>query len=79
MLTSARLVQFYRHILEDYDRLQFGYVAIRLVARASETVDEPEWFDLLAEVLAGLDVLSIPLALIETWFYTRYANLWGTG
>ena len=24
VLTSAKLVQFYRHILEDYDRLQFG-------------------------------------------------------
>jgi DNA repair protein RecO (recombination protein O) len=24
ILTSARLIHFYRHILEDYDRLQFG-------------------------------------------------------
>src|SRR5450830_302744 len=30
ILTSARLVQFYRHIMEDYDRMQFAYVAIKL-------------------------------------------------
>ncbi len=77
VLTSAKLQQFYRHILEDYDRLQFGYQAIKLVARASETVDEPEWFDLLAETLAGLDVSTIPLPLVQTWFYLRYASLLG--
>ena len=77
ILTSAQLEQFYRHILEDYDRLQFGYQAIKLIARASETVDEPEWFDLLSEILMGLDVLTIPLPLIETWFYARYASLLG--
>jgi len=77
ILTSAKLEQFYRHILEDYDRLQFGYQAIKLIARASETVDEPEWFDLLSEILMGLDVLTIPLPLIETWFYARYSALLG--
>ena len=77
VLTSAKLVQFYRHILEDYDRLQFGYQAVKLVARASETVDEPEWFDLLQETLAGLDALGLPLPLVRTWFYIRYAGLLG--
>jgi recombinational DNA repair protein (RecF pathway) len=77
ILTSAKLEIFFRHILEEYDRLQFGYQSVKLVARASETVDEPEWFDLLAETLAGIDVLTIPLSLIETWFYSRYAGLLG--
>jgi len=77
VLTSAKLEYFFSHILEEYERLQFGYQAIRLVARASETVDEPEWFDLLSEVLAGLNVLTIPLPLVQTWFYVRYASLLG--
>ena len=77
IVTSAKLEHFFKHILEDYDRLQFGYQTIKLVSRASETVDEPEWFDLLAESLAGLDVLTIPLPLIQTWFYVRYASLLG--
>jgi DNA repair protein RecO (recombination protein O) len=77
VLTSAKLQSFYRNILKDYDRLQFGYQAIKLVARASEAVDEPEWFDLLSETIAGLDVLTIPLPLVQTWFYIRYAALLG--
>ncbi len=77
VLTSAKLEHFYRNILKDYDRLQFGYLAIKLITRASDTVDEPEWFDLLQEVLAGLDVLTIPMPLIQTWFYIRYAALLG--
>ncbi|MDN5275953.1 MAG: hypothetical protein JWN33_602 [Candidatus Saccharibacteria bacterium] len=77
ILTSARLIQFYRHILEDYDRLQFGYLVIKLITSASETLDEPEWFDILHEVLMGLDVLTIPLELVETWFYLRYAAMLG--
>ncbi len=77
ILTSAKLIQFYRHILKDYDRLQFGYRAIKLVSKASETVDEPEWFDLLGEVLAALDAITIPQDLIETWFLLRYSGLLG--
>lgn len=77
ILTSARLVQFYRHILEDYDRMQFGYEALKLVARASELVDEPEWYEVLAQILAALDVFSVDLRLTQTWFYLRYADLLG--
>lgn len=77
ILTSAKLEHFFKHILEDYDRLQFAYQAIKLVSRASEAVDEPEWFDLLGEVLAGLDALTIPLPLIQAWFYIRHASLLG--
>lgn len=77
ILTSARLVTFYRHILEDYDRLQFGYEVVKHVAAATETVDEPEWFDVLQEVFAGLDATTMPRQLVEAWFYLRYAALLG--
>lgn len=77
ILTSARLVQFYRHILQDYDRMQFAYEAIKQVGRASEMVDEPEWFAVLAEVLMALDAHSIDLRLIQTWFYVQHASLLG--
>lgn len=77
ILTSAKLIHFYNHILEDYDRLQFGYLTIKLIARASETVDEPEWFDLLSEILMALDARTISLELIQAWFYLLYAALLG--
>ena len=77
ILTSTQLVHFYRHILEDYDRLQFGYEAINLIAKASENVDEPEWYGVLSEVYMGLDAQSVPLQLTQSWFYLHYAELTG--
>jgi DNA repair protein RecO (recombination protein O) len=77
ILTSARLIQFFRHILEDYDTLQFAYEAVKQVARASEAVDEPEWFEVLHEVLASLDDPTVSRQLIETWFYLQHAELLG--
>lgn len=77
ILTSARLVRFYGHIIENYDTLQFGYEAIKHVAKASETIDEPEWYDMLSETLAALNVTTVPRQLVEMWFYLRYAALLG--
>ncbi len=77
IVTSARLIQFYRHILEDYDRMQFGYEVIKQVKRASELVDEPEWFDTLLQILSSLDHVSTDLLLIKTWWYVRYSSILG--
>jgi len=77
VLTSASLIFFYRHIMEDYDRMQFAYIAIKLVSKSSEMVNEPEWYDLLAEILASLDKLLIQLEVIQMWFYLRYSALMG--
>ena len=77
ILTSARLVHFYNHIMQDYDRMQFAYTAIKLVSGASEMVDGSEWYDVLAETFAALDTHSIQLEVVSVWFYLRYAALMG--
>lgn len=77
ILSSARLVDFFRHILEDYDRMQFGYEVIKQIGKASEMVDEPEWYDTLLQVLEALNNSAASLQLIQAWFYLRYAGLLG--
>ena len=77
VLISARLTKFYSNIMSDYDRMQFGYLVIKLVSSASEMVYESDWYDVLSEVLAGLDAISIPIELIQIWFYLRYASIMG--
>lgn len=77
ILTSSQLIFFYRHILEDYDRLQFGYTAIKLINNASESIDSVDWYYILNETFAALDVATIQLELIQTWFYLRYSNMLG--
>jgi DNA repair protein RecO (recombination protein O) len=77
ILTSARLVQFYRHILQDYDRMQFAYEILKQIGTASETLDEPEWYDIATEVLMGLDNQTVALALTQTWFYLHFSAMLG--
>ena len=77
VLTSARLSAFYRHILEDYERMQFAYQALKLVGAASESIDEPEWFYVLNQVLEQLNNPQVYHRLIEAWFYVQYAGLLG--
>lgn len=79
LLTSARSQIFFTHILEDYDRMQFGYEAIKHVGKASELVEDGAWFEMLAQVLGALDTATVSLALIEAWFYIQYAELLGHG
>jgi DNA repair protein RecO (recombination protein O) len=78
-LTGAKLNKFFAQIMTDYERLQFGYEAIKQVARASETIDEPDFYALLADCFAALDNLKIDIRVVQTWFYLRLAELLGSG
>lgn len=77
ILTSARLEEYFEHIVEEYERLQFGYEAINAVSRASDQVDDAGWFEVLEQVYRGLNEPNIPLQLTQTWMYLRYAELTG--
>lgn len=79
ILTSARLEVFYRHILQDFERLDFGYQAIKQVAKATDHLDEPAFFDLLDQTFASLNDPEVPLPLIKTWFWLQLAILLGVG
>lgn len=77
LLTSARLSVFWRHILEDFERMQFAYQVLKMVAQASEQIDEPEWFTVLEQTLEQLNEMSVPRRLVETWFFAQYMGLMG--
>ena len=79
VVTSARLKQFFPHILEDYDRLQFAYLVLKNIAKISAQIEEPDFFAVISEVLQSLDVLSIPLPAIELWYRLQMANILGVG
>jgi len=79
IITGARLETFYSHIMTDYDRLQFGYDALKQVARAADQIDEPAFFDLLDQTFASIDDMSLDLRLTKTWFWLQLAILLGVG
>ena len=76
-LVQARMIKFYKNILDNYDKLQFAYEAMKMVVYSSEIIDEPEWFNILKETLEALDNKMVNFALIKTWFYLNYAKLLG--
>ena len=59
--------------------MQFAYLVIKLVSRASESTSGSEWYDLLAETLSGLDSKSLTIEIVQTWFYIKYSTLVGYG
>lgn len=79
VLTSARLLHFYHHILEDYDRLQFGYEVIKRISRLAENVHEASPYEITHISLRALDDHTIDLRIVKAWFYLQTAELTGHG
>ncbi len=78
-LTGSRLVIFYGHIIEQYDRLQFGYEAIKQIATASQQVTDKAFFHLLEQLFDALDDLAIDEQIVKSWFWLQLAILLGVG
>jgi len=77
LLTSARMDEFFGHIVEDYDRMQFAYTVIKLISRLSDGIDDADLYEILVEVLKSLNQNIISLDLIKVWFYLNYAKVTG--
>lgn len=78
-LTSSRLDTFYAHIIEEYDRLQLGYEAIKQITKSVEAVAEPAFFELLHTTFASLDDPTIDEKLTAAWFWLQLGILLGVG
>ncbi len=78
-LTSSRLDVFYSHIIEEYERLQFGYEAIKQVSMTTETVNDPAYFELLKTTFTSLDDAALDVRIIASWFWLQLAILGGVG
>jgi DNA repair protein RecO (recombination protein O) len=76
-LTGSKLNTFFAQIMTDYEKLQFGYEAIKLVASAAAQVSEPDFYDLLIDTFRALNDTNISLHITQTWFYVQLAKLAG--
>lgn len=66
-LTSAKMLQFYGRILTDIPMLELASSFLKRIERVAEQTDNPEFFDILKQALAGLDN-GISPELVSVWF-----------
>lgn len=76
-LVSARMARHYGHIIKDLQRTMLGYELLKRVNRLTEDTAGGEYYEVLDGVLAGLNHLSLPSALVELWFMTRMLTISG--
>lgn len=70
-MVSARLVKHFGQIVKDINRVQLGYIQIKLLNKATEDQPDIEYFELLQRTFAALDDLEVPVDLIELWFQAQ--------
>lgn len=75
-LTSARTLRFYHKILSDLPRLELASSCLKQLDRAADQADNPEFFSLLDQILAGLNQ-GMPLLLAAVWFQFNLAQAVG--
>lgn len=76
-LTGARIITYFDQIVTNYERMQFSYDFLKLVARLGDSIDTPELYYILTDGLAGLNNMAIDLKLVQAWCYLRLARLQG--
>lgn len=79
VVTGARLETFYGGILQDYDRMQFAYMAVKQISQATESVSGPEFYLLLHNCLLSLNQPTIDWRLTALWFGLTLKHLLGEG
>jgi len=76
LLTSASLVYFYRNIISDITSLELASDFLKKAEKVSEQTDNPDYFDIVNQSLAGLDRHYHP-NLVKTWFILNLAQALG--
>ena len=79
IITSARLRTFFANIMEDYERLQFSYEALKRLSKLDDYLTEPRFYEIAKTTLASLNNKSIQLNLTAAWFYLNFADVVGHG
>lgn len=70
-LMSTRLIRHYGEIVKDLERTELAYKFIKQIDKAVEDGTGQEYFEILDESLAALNIPSISSLLAELSFFTR--------
>lgn len=76
IITSAKMVKYYKNILKDYDRMNFASTVLKQVSRAADNTDNEEYFEIIEQCFSSLDE-NHNLLLIESWFWLNLRKAMG--
>jgi DNA repair protein RecO (recombination protein O) len=76
-LVSARLIEHYRHIVEDLERTMTGYELMKQLHKITEDEAEADYFVVLRQLFEALDDQKISLEVVGFWFDAQLLRLGG--
>ena len=79
IVTSTRLIKYYRHIISDYERMTVGYMTVALANKLTEDGAGGEFYDLLRDAFMALNDADIPAVITELWYRLNIMQIHGTG
>lgn len=78
ILASARLVEHYRNIITDYDRVTAAYEVIKIINDITEDEAGSEFYDVLKGSLEALNNLKLPTGFVVSWYKLNILRLLGS-
>lgn len=76
-LISARLKTHFKNIITDIERVNYGYVMLKLIDKNTEDEIEGNYFELLKTGLGALNNLDLSLEVIRLYFEANLLLLTG--
>ena len=75
-LTSAKMERYMGRIVAELSRMELAGVILKRVGMAAEDSDNPEFFEILDQSLAALD-MGAEVVTVEAWFWLNLAQARG--
>ncbi len=66
VVTGAKMIKFYHNLLKDFTNMELAASILKKVSNLAESSDNPEYFEIVDQSLAGLD-MGIESNLVEAW------------
>ncbi len=68
VVTSAKMLRYYNNIVSDLKKMELAALILRKVSLLAESSDNPEYFKIVDQSLACLDI-DVDMEIVESWFW----------
>jgi len=68
VVTSAKMLRYYNNIVSDFKKMELAALILRKVSLLAESSDNPEYFKIVDQSLACLDI-DVDMKIVESWFW----------